>query len=140
MIATLVSHKNDCAFCTQSHTVLVNTYLNESETCKRIKADFETAPISEKLKSLLAIAAMVQQSGKLVTETHIQRAKANGATDLEIHDTVLIAALFSLYNRYVDGLGTTLPSDSSNYFPDLAQRLTTSGYYRNEKGYEHISK
>ena len=140
MIATVVSHKNECVFCTTSHSVVVDAYLGESQTCQQVKTDYENANISEKLKSLIAIAEQVQQSGRAVTPQHIHRAKQNGATDLEIHDTVLIAALFCMFNRYVDGLGTDLPSENSNYFPDLAERLTTTGYYRNETGYNHITK
>ncbi len=140
LIATAVSHKNECVFCTTSHTVVVDAFLGEANTCLQVKNNFEEANISEKLKGLIAIALQVQLSGKAVSTANIERAKHAGATDLEIHDTVLIAALFCMYNRYVDGLGTTLPTENSNYFPDLAARLTTTGYYRNEKGYEHIIK
>jgi uncharacterized peroxidase-related enzyme len=140
LIATIVSYNNDCNFCTTSHTAVVDKYLSETNTSKKIRENFETAPVSDKLKSLLSIAVQVQKSGKAVTLAHIERAKLNGATDLEIHDTVLIAALFCMYNRYVDGLGTTMPSIDSNYFPDLAERIKNTGYYRNEKGYDHITK
>lgn len=140
IIATAVSNKNECTFCTTSHTTVVNAYLGETATSELVKQNFETAPISEKLKALVAIALKVQQSGKAVTPADIERAKQNEATDLEIHDTVLIAALFCMYNRYVDGLGTTMPGENSNYFPDLATRLTTTGYYRNKTGYEHITQ
>ena len=63
------------------------------------------------MKALLEIAALVQAGGKMVTPVAIDTARAAGATDVEIHDTVLIAALFCLYNRYVDGLATVTPSD-----------------------------
>ncbi|HEX3985673.1 MAG TPA: hypothetical protein VHX13_03600 [Acidobacteriaceae bacterium] len=82
---------------------------------KQVKTDFESAPVSPKLKALLAIAGKVQQDGKRVTLDDIARAKAQGATDPEIHDTVLIAAAFCMYNRYVDGLGTWQPRDKSMY-------------------------
>src|SRR5688500_20024209 len=64
-----------------------------------------TTLFRSKMKALLTIAAMVRESGKSVTAEAITKAKTEGATDIEIHDTVLIAALFCLYNRYVDGLG-----------------------------------
>lgn len=91
------------------------------------------------MKALLTIAKQVQQSGKQVTDTAVQRAKDAGATDVEIHDTVLIAALFCLYNRYVDGLATRLP-DSLEYYNALAERLTTNGYQRLPEGYDHLKK
>ena len=82
---------------------------------KSVKQDFASADISPKLKALLAIAGKVQQDGKNVTSDDVQRARDEGATDLEIHDTVLIAAAFCMYNRYVDGLATVQPQDPDLY-------------------------
>ena len=96
-------------------------------------------PVSNKMKALLTIAAQVQVSGKAVTEESIAKAKQEGATDIEIHDTVLIAALFCLYNRYVDGLATALP-EKPEYFDTLAERLVNHGYTRLPQGYDHLKK
>jgi hypothetical protein len=113
--------------------------LGETETANEIKKDITTAPVSQKLKALLIIASLVRESGKAVAKEAIERAKSEGATDLEIHDTVLIAALFCLYNRYVDGLATALPADASYYNP-LADRLVHHGYTRLPQGYDHLKK
>ena len=91
------------------------------------------------MRALLTVAVQVQQSGKEVTHESISKAKANGATDLEIHDTVLIAALFCLYNRYVDGLATVAPNDPL-YYEQMAVRLKSSGYYRPVEGYGNLKK
>jgi hypothetical protein len=91
------------------------------------------------MKALLTVAKQVQKSGKAVTTEIIERAKKAGATDMEIHDTVLIAALFCLYNRYVDGLATRLP-DATEYYQSLAERLVTNGYKRLPQGYDHLKK
>ena len=64
-----------------------------------MKGDFENAAVSNKLKALLGIAGKVQQGGKAVSTKDVERARNEGATDLEIHDTVLIAAAFCMYNR-----------------------------------------
>jgi hypothetical protein len=85
------------------------------------------APISEKLKRLLVIAGKVQQGGKNVTEQDVEAARKLGATDKEIHDTVLIAAAFCMYNRYVDGLGTWQPHDDSMY-EQMGKHLASEGY------------
>ena len=85
------------------------------------------APVSPKLKALLAIAGKVQQGGKQVTADDVARARAEGATDVEIHDTVLIAAAFCMYNRYVDGLATLTPTDPAAYDP-MGKRMATQGY------------
>jgi len=90
LLATVVSHGNQCKFCTTAHAATVDLLLGESETSERVKADIATAPVSEKMKALLTIAALTGKSGRLVTPEVIAKAKAEGATDLEIHDTVLL--------------------------------------------------
>lgn len=129
LIATIVSYRNECQFCTRAHAATVIALGGTQELLDAMYRDIDTAPVSEKIKALLHIAAKVQISGKAVTPEHIQRAKENGATDKEIHDTVLIAALFCLYNRYVDGLGTYRPEDPA-YYQQLASRLVTIGYIK----------
>jgi uncharacterized peroxidase-related enzyme len=137
LIATIVSHNNECKFCTTAHTAAADKLFGECDTTNAVKADIETAPVSEKMKALLVIAKQVQQSGLSVTSASIERAKNSGASDVEIHDTVLIAALFCLYNRYVDGLATRLP-ESNEYYKTLAERLVTNGYKRLPQGYDHL--
>lgn len=137
LIATVVSHRNQCTFCATAHTAAADVLLGESITAEKVKADIDTAPVSNKMKTLLTIAAQVQQSGKAVTETAIRDAKQAGATDTEIHDTVLIAALFCLYNRYVDGLATVTPTDPA-FYQGLGERLKNNGYNRLAQGYDHL--
>ena len=139
LIATIVSHRNDCTFCSTAHTAAANILLEEEKTTAEIKKDIRTAPISDKMKALLIIASQVQVSGKNVTAESIQEAKDAGATDIEIHDTVLIAALFCLYNRYVDGLATVTPVDPG-FYKGLGQRLKDHGYNRLPQGYDHLKK
>ena len=139
LIATIVSYGNECTFCATAHAAVASRLLGDNKAVEEIRIDIESAPISEKIKALLVIAKKVLLSGKSVTEDLIKRARTAGATDLEIHDTVLIAALFCLYNRYVDGLATLLPDDSS-YYDELAVRLTDRGYRRLPEGYDHLKK
>ena len=129
LIATIVSFGNQCRFCTRAHAATVIALGGTQELLDAIYQDIENAPVSEKMKSLLVIGSKVQESGKAVRGDHIQRARDAGATDIEIHDTVLIAALFCLYNRYVDGLDTYCPEDPE-YYKKLASRLVTIGYDR----------
>jgi uncharacterized peroxidase-related enzyme len=139
LIAALVSYRNQCTFCSTAHTAAANVLLGEENTTQCIKDNIETAPVTEKMKKLLQIASMVQVSGKAVTPEAIQAAKDTGATDIEIHDTVLIAALFCLYNRYVDGLATVTPGDPA-FYQGLAERLKNHGYNRLPQGYDHLKK
>jgi uncharacterized peroxidase-related enzyme len=139
LIATVVSSRNECKFCTAAHTAAADILLGEENTTGKVKKDITTAPVSDKMKALLTIAAQVQQSGRNVTTESIQKAKDNGATDIEIHDTVLIAALFCLYNRYVDGLSTVTPTDPA-FYKGLGERLKNHGYNRLPQGYDHLKK
>jgi uncharacterized peroxidase-related enzyme len=139
LIATVVSSRNECRFCTAAHTAAANVLLEEESTAEAVKRDIDSAPVSEKMKALLHIAAKVQTSGKAVRVEDVARAKQAGATDVEIHDTVLIAALFCLYNRYVDGLATATPADPA-FYNGLGLRLKNNGYNRLPQGYDHLKQ
>jgi len=116
LIATYVSAQNDCFFCQNIHGAMAAYYLGGNEKLVTdVKRNYPDAPISSKLKALLAIAGKVQQGGKQVTLEDIHQARQQGATDLEIHDTVLISAFFCMANRYVDGLATWQPDDPQMY-------------------------
>jgi uncharacterized peroxidase-related enzyme len=128
IIATYTSSQNDCYFCQMGHGAAAAHHLGGNlELIDQVKRDYQSAPISNKLKALLAIAGQVQKGGKHVTSEDIERARQAGATDLEIHDTVLIAAAFCMYNRYVDGLGTSAPRDAELYLA-MGKRLAEQGY------------
>jgi uncharacterized peroxidase-related enzyme len=130
MIATLVSARNDCYFCQTSHRAAAAHHLSGNYALvDAVRADYQSAPVSPKLKALLAIAAKVQRSGKNVTSEDIAQARQEGATDLEIHDTVLIAAAFCMYNRYVDGLATVTPVDPRQY-DEMGALMAKEGYVR----------
>ena len=123
LIGTYVSYLNDCFFCQNVHGAMAGHYLGcDIHQIDGIKQDFKTADISDKMKALLSIAGSVQKGGKHVTEMQIEEARKNGATDTEIHDTVLIAAAFCMFNRYVDGLATRAPQDRSFYINRAPQR------------------
>ena len=128
LIAAYVSALNDCRYCSSSHSACAAAQLPGGMTLvEQVRADPASAPVSAKLKALLAIAAAVRDSGHAVTDEQIAAARTAGATDMEIHDTVLIAAMFCMFNRYVDGLATTAPDDPARYAVG-AQRLILHGY------------
>jgi uncharacterized peroxidase-related enzyme len=132
LIATYVSSQNDCYFCQTSHGAAAASHLGGDDVVRRVKSDFESAPVSAKLKALLAIAAKVQRDGKLVTTQDVERARSEGASDVEIHDTVLIAAAFCMYNRYVDGLDTWQPRENGMY-AQMGKHLAEHGYLKSSR-------
>jgi uncharacterized peroxidase-related enzyme len=128
LIGTYVSYLNDCFYCQQSHGAIAVCYLGgNTDLVEQVKKDYVHAAISDKLKSLLSIAGSVQKGGKFVTTDQITDAKELGATDKDIHDTVLIAAAFCMFNRYVDGLASNTPTDLSSY-PLRAKQIAEKGY------------
>ncbi len=128
MIATFVSPRNDCCFCQTSHRAVAAHYLDGNyDLVESIRADYRNAPVSSRLNALLTIATKVQESGKSVRQEDIARARCDGATDLEIHDTVLIAAAFCMFNRYVDGLATFTPTDPKLH-DEMGAGMAKQGY------------
>ena len=135
LIATYVSYLNECYFCQTVHGAIAAACLNDDhDLVSRVKTDFHTAQISDKLKALLVIAAKVQAGGKHVTSEDVRVARAKGATDVEIHDTVLIAAAFCMYNRYVDGLDTWQPHDEALY-RERGKKTAREGYVNMSREY-----
>jgi len=127
LIAAYVSSRNQCGFCMSSHAAAARCLYEESSgVVDEVLKDVEGAEVSPKLKALLSIAGKVQVLGKEVTPEDVARARAQGADDREIHDTVLIAAAFSMFNRYVDGLGSWTPEDPAVY-EEMGRRMA-KGY------------
>lgn len=128
LIAAYVSRLNDCAFCSASHAAFAAAQLPEGMALvNAVCADLGQAEIAPKMRALLHIAGKVQQGGRAVTAADADAARAAGASDTEIHDTVLIAAAFCMYNRYVDGLATVAPDDPEGYAA-TAQAIVEYGY------------
>ena len=128
LIAVHVSTRNGCVFCASSHAAAARELFGEQcAVVDGVIAGGAPAALTPKLQALLVIAGQVQQSGKAVTAESVSAARAAGAGDRDIHDTVLIAATFSMFNRYVDGLATLTPTDPQEYAA-MGKRLGTFGY------------
>ena len=131
LIATYVSAQNDCTFCMNSHAAVARSlYGTDRDLVDQTMSDFRQSDLSDKMKALLVIAGKVQQGGRRVTEEDVASARAAGADDKAIHDTVLTAAAFCMFNRYVDGLATWTPED-----PDMYEQ---AGASLAEKGYLYV--
>ena len=132
LIATFVSSRNTCYFCTTSHgAAATHLHGGDESLVEQVIRDYRNAAVTDKLKALLAIAEQVQVGGKCVTPEIIAKARHQGATDLDIHDTVLIAAAFCMYNRYVDGLATWQPTGDEMY-REMGSMMAERGYSRAE--------
>ncbi|NIJ53777.1 carboxymuconolactone decarboxylase family protein [Dyadobacter arcticus] len=136
LIATYVSSENDCFFCQTIHGAIASAYLGDEDwsLIRDVKNDYAETGLSGKMKALLAIAGSVQKGGKNVTPEQVEKARENGADDRQIHDTVLIAAAFCMFNRYVDGLATTAPTDPEIY-RNRAKKVISGGYSASDGTY-----
>jgi len=130
LIAAFVSHRNECFYCKSSHAAAARYHFkDEKQTVDLVLDDYMHAPISDKLKALLTIAHRVQADARTVSPDDVTRAREQGATDRDIHDTVLIAAAFCMYNRYVDGLATVAPSaEDTKTWEQMGARMGSVGY------------
>lgn len=128
LIAAYVSHRNGCQFCMNSHAMAARfLFGDQRQVVDELLVEQNTSNLSAKIKSLLLIAGKVQGSGKTVTPEDIEMARNTGADDADIHDTVLIAASFSMFNRYVDGLNSLTPTGNSAY-EEMGKRMSEKGY------------
>jgi uncharacterized peroxidase-related enzyme len=127
LIATFTSAQNGCRYCQTIHGAVAAHHLQDEDMVEQVKRDFELAGVSDKLKALLVIAGKTARGGSHVAAEDVERARARGASDLEIHDTVLIAAAFCMFNRYVDGLATWAPDDM-DFYRRRAAVIAEKGY------------
>ncbi|MDP3461932.1 MAG: hypothetical protein Q8S18_03985 [Bacteroidales bacterium] len=105
MLSAYVSMLNECDACFDSPASNGNGQMNgKDKTMASVMDKVSGTPVTEKMKSLLTFANKVQQNGKLVSKDDIDTARKNGASDEDIHDTMIISAAFCMYNRYIDGL------------------------------------
>jgi len=128
LIASFVSARNECVFCATCHSATAAQMLEGGAALvASVTGDYLEAPVSPKMKALLAIAAKVAKDARTVSADDIQAARKVGAGDDDIHDTVLVAAAFCMFNRYVDGLGALTPEDPAVY-EQIGARLAREGY------------
>lgn len=129
LIAAFVSAQNDCNFCHRSHAAAAQALSPADNEVSYAIVHNDASGLSPRMQALLALATAVAQSGKAVTPEHIDAAKAAGATEQEIHDAVLVASAFCMFNRYVDGLGARTP-DAPETYEMMGHLLATHGYVR----------
>jgi uncharacterized peroxidase-related enzyme len=128
LLATFVSHGNRCVFCTMSHAAAARHHFGaDAAIVDAVVYEGDLSGITPKMRALLVIAEKVRQGGRIVTDEDVAEARARGAVDRDIHDTVLIAAAFCMYNRYVDGLQALTPTEREAYVP-MGERMATLGY------------
>ncbi|MBN8539263.1 MAG: peroxidase-related enzyme [Deltaproteobacteria bacterium] len=128
LIASYVSYLNSCVFCSESHGAAADAHMAKAGWARNVWNDSSLRSLNPKMQSLLKIAAKVQKDARQVSVEDVAAARATGVTDREIHDTVLIAAAFCMYNRYVDGLATMQPPREHPAYVEMGRMLASNGY------------
>jgi uncharacterized peroxidase-related enzyme len=129
-LASYVSFLNDCQFCSESHAGAADAHAKERGYAKRFWETSGASFANRRFGALLNIAAKVQKGGRHVTKDDVALALNEGATEAEVHDAVLIAAAFCMYNRYVDGLGTFAPPRGDEAYAVMGKDLAETGYMK----------
>ena len=127
-IAAWTSYLNGCQFCMKSHAAAARAWFDAERTAAldRLLGFEDMSGFSPKMRALLELSRALQGCVLGVQPAHVEKARAAGANDHDIHDTVLITAAFCMYNRYVEGLGTR-EAEESAYEP-MGRRLRDIGY------------
>jgi uncharacterized peroxidase-related enzyme len=129
-VAGYVSYLNGCVFCSESHGAVADYHEKKPGFSKIVWKDMENAPIGDRMKAILRIAAKVQKDARTVSKVDVDAAIALGSSEHDIHDAVLIASAFCMFNRYVDGLGTKAPPRDSPAYAGMGEMLAKKGYVK----------
>lgn len=128
LIAVRVSRGNECDFCERSHAAAARALMGDGGD-DIVDAVLQREPVVEpRMAALLHLADLVRDGGGRVTQADVDAARAAGASDRQVHDAVLVAAAFCMYNRYVDGLGTFAPPEGA--YESIGEHLAAQGYVR----------
>lgn len=109
MISTFVSASNDCAYCADSHAFAFRVQGGTKHALDAVLAcDLKSAAITAEERTLLQLADKVTHDSHSITSADIEATRVAGWTDLQIAETIHVAALFAAFNRVVNAFG--LPS------------------------------
>ncbi|MEU7473710.1 hypothetical protein AB0A94_35245 [Streptomyces sp. NPDC044984] len=94
---------------------------------KAVITDPDTTTVTERTRNLLHTTAEVVRAPHPLNDETVTAAHAAGATDDDIHDTILTTAALCMFNRHASALDTEPPADPA-YYTKTAQRILTDGY------------
>jgi uncharacterized peroxidase-related enzyme len=93
---------------------------------KAVLADYRTAPISEKLRAMLAFLEKLTLRPDEIGPEDVAPLRALGLTAEEIADAIHVCALFNVINRVADSLG--FEQADANGYQTGARMLLNNGY------------
>lgn len=133
LIAGYVSNLNQCIFCSESHGAVADAHAKNIGFSRSVWNNPNLEILSEKVKAMLIVAKKVQSDARTVLGSDIEKIKSLGATERDIHDLILIASAFCMFNRYVDGLGTSSPPRNDEAYLGMGELIAAKGYNRDKE-------
>lgn len=138
LIATMVSHWNECMFCQQSHKAVAYQLLGEDYVTKVFngKPDRHMAQMlmvaADVTKSTVSSAWIKQILKPIVQAPPVEGEEITALSEREEHDITLIASMFNMYNRYVSGMRVANPDLSWDDYMTMAKHIIETGYEKSE--------
>ncbi len=96
------------------------------DVVKAVLNDWQTAPISEKMKRTLQLLEKVTLRPLEVSPKDVAPLRAIGVSDEAIEDALTVCALFNVIDRIADALDVAVPS--AEEFSRTGERLLEHGY------------
>jgi uncharacterized peroxidase-related enzyme len=103
-IVVAVSIGNQCQYCVVAHGAILRVRAKNPAMAELIAANWRKAPITPRLRAILAYATKVATESHLVSAADREALLAAGLTQDELWDVGAIAAFFSMSNRLANSI------------------------------------
>lgn len=105
LIAAYVSGLNACRFCYGVHSQTAAQFGVAAPLLEALVADLDAAPVAPRLKPLLGFVRKLTLEPAKMSDADAQAVRDAGWSPKALQDAVLVCALFSFYNRLIEGHG-----------------------------------
>jgi len=106
MIATLISEQNLCPYCADSHGYFLRIRGASAQALLAIQRnDLRSSALSAAEQALLQFARKVNDNSHKVSRVDVEKVQQAGWNELQIAETVHVAALFATFNRVANAFG-----------------------------------
>jgi len=125
LLAAFASGVNGCTFCYNTHKATAEAFGVEPALLESLLADVDAAPVDDKLKPVLKYVRKLTETPSRIVQADAEALFAAGWDEDCFHYTVMICALFNMYNRIMDGYGVR---NTAEFRQERGAWLAESGY------------
>jgi len=123
LIGAFSSALGNCSYCAGIHTGTARLFGVEEGLLGHLVEDFETAPLDDTLRPLLAFIRKLCLTGHKMARSDADAVYAAGWSEDALHDAITVSAIFAFMNRLVQGHGiaadeTQLRARGQRHFRD----------------------